>query len=131
MKLCSSDNHCTTASCIIFISSFSQCVSLRSIGYAMIALLSEFLIFCWLILTQPANQPTYKKLTIEILKHGVNMFKVNNKDTMNTPMASNSVSIVNFEHGNAAWEEPLGEWNNSKIWETRKILTILYELNTR
>ena len=37
------------------------------------------------------------------------MFKVNNKDTMNTPMASNSVSIVNFEHGNAAWEEALGE----------------------
>ena len=29
------------------------------------------------------------------------------------------------------FHEPLGEWNNSKIWETRKILAILWEINMR
>ena len=29
------------------------------------------------------------------------------------------------------FHEPLGEWNSSKIWETRKILAILCEINVR
>ena len=42
---------------------------------------------------QPAI--TSSKLTMETLEEGVNMFKVNNKDTGTTPCSS--VSIVNFE----------------------------------
>ena len=36
------------------------------------------------VLTQPTF--TYSKLTIETLEEGMNMFKVNNKDTRTTPM---------------------------------------------
>ena len=41
-------------------------------------------------ITKPAF--TYSKLKIEALEQGVNMFKVNNKDTRT------GVFIVNFEH---------------------------------
>ena len=37
----------------------------------------------------------------------------------------------NFSYFADLFHEPLGEWNNSKIWETRKILAILCEINLR
>ena len=29
------------------------------------------------------------------------------------------------------FDEPLGKWNNYKMWETRNILAILYELKVQ
>ena len=38
------------------------------------------------------------KLIVETLEQGVKLFKVNNKDTRTTPLASFCVFIVNFEN---------------------------------
>ena len=47
---------------------------------------------------------TCLKLTIETPDQGMNMFKVNNKDTRTTSMTSFSVFIVNSEHVITGWE---------------------------
>ena len=58
---------------------------LRCLLESIISLCEKNGIFLSAHITQPAF--TCLKLTIETLEQGVNMFKVNNKDTRTTPLS--------------------------------------------